>query len=454
MKLQTERKLKPLMNKISMIGLGCPKNQVDAEMLLATLISDGFEIQSEVENSDVVIINTCGFIDSAKQEAIDCILYASELKNEGLLGGIVVTGCLAERYKDEISVEMPEVDAVVGIGSNSEIGKICREVIEGKRVNSFESKYCLSLEGDRVLTTPPHYAYLKIAEGCSNCCTYCAIPSIRGKFRSREIENIVSEAENLAAKGVKELIVVAQDTTRYGIDIYGELKLPELLKKLCRIDGIEWIRLLYCYPECMTDELIDTISSEDKICKYIDLPLQHADGDILKRMNRTGDEKSLTELIDKIRSKIPEVVIRTTFITGFPGESEQNFETLSRFINNIGFERLGCFAYSPEEGTVAATMENQVDEEIKTRRSGLIMERQYGVLSDKQESRIGTVMKVIVDGFDEENMLYMGRTYMDAPEIDTQVIISTEDELFAGDLIDVRIIGVDDCDLVGEVINE
>ena len=442
------------MNKISMIGLGCPKNQVDAEVLLATLVREGFEIQPEVENSDAVIINTCGFIDSAKQEAIDCILYASELKEAGLVGRIIVTGCLAERYKDEISVEMPEVDAVVGIGSNGDIAEICKEVIAGKRVNSFKSKYCLSLEGDRILTTPSHYAYLKIAEGCSNCCTYCAIPSIRGTFRSREIESIVSEAENLAAKGVKELIVVAQDTTRYGIDLYGELKLPVLLRKLCKIDGIEWIRLLYCYPECMTDELIDTIASENKICKYIDLPLQHADGEILKRMNRTGDEESLTQLINKIRSKMPDVVIRTTFITGFPGETEENFEALSRFINDIGFERLGCFAYSPEEGTIAARMENQIDEDVKNHRSELIMERQYGVLSSKQEIRIGTVMKVIVDGFDEENMLYMGRTYMDAPEIDTQVIISTEDELFAGDLINVKIIGVDDCDLVGEVISE
>lgn len=442
------------MNNISMIGLGCPKNQVDAEMLLATLVNAGFDIQPEVEGSDIVIINTCGFIDSAKQEAIDTILYAAELKNEGLVGGIVVTGCLAERYRDEISTEMPEVDAVVGIGSNGDIAEICKAVIDGKKYNDYKSKYCLSLEGDRILTTPPHYAYLKIAEGCSNCCTYCAIPSIRGKFRSREIESIVSEAENLAAKGVKELIVVAQDTTRYGIDLYGEYKLPVLLRKLCKIDGIEWIRLLYCYPECMTDELIDTIAAESKICKYIDLPLQHADGEILKKMNRTGDEASLTELINNIRTKIPDVVIRTTFITGFPGESEGQFETLSRFINNIGFERLGCFAYSPEEGTFAAKMDNQVDDEIKAHRSEIIMERQYGVLSSKQESKIGTVMKVIVDGFDDENMLYMGRTYMDAPEIDTQVIISTEDELFAGDLINVKIIGVDDCDLVGEAISE
>ncbi|MBR5826397.1 MAG: 30S ribosomal protein S12 methylthiotransferase RimO [Clostridia bacterium] len=440
------------MNKISMIGLGCPKNQVDAEMLLSTLINEGFEIQPELENSDVVIINTCGFIDSAKQEAIDSILYAAELKQAGLIGGIVVTGCLAERYQAEISMEMPEVDAVVGIGANGNIAKICKEVISGKKVNTFPSKYCLSLEGDRVLTTPPHYAYLKIAEGCSNCCTYCAIPSIRGKFRSREIENIVEEAKNLAASGVKELIVVAQDTTRYGIDIYGEYKLPVLLKELCRVDGIEWIRILYCYPECMTDELIDVLASEDKICKYIDLPLQHADGAILKKMNRSGDEESLTSLIAKIRSRIPDIVIRTTFITGFPGETEESFEVLSRFVKNIGFDRLGCFAYSPEEGTFAAKMDNQIEQEVKNRRAEIIMEQQYRIFEAKQESRIGTVMTAIVDGFDDENMLYMGRTYMDAPEIDTSVIISTEDELFAGQLVKIKIIGVDDCDLVGEVI--
>lgn len=442
------------MNKISMIGLGCPKNQVDAEMLLSTLINEGFEIQPELENSDIVIINTCGFIDSAKQEAIDSILYAAELKKAGLIGGIVVTGCLAERYQNEISTEMPEVDAVVGIGANGDIAKICKEVIEGKKVNAFPSKYCLSLEGDRILTTPPHYAYLKIAEGCSNCCTYCAIPSIRGKFRSREIENIVEEAKNLAASGVKELIVVAQDTTRYGIDIYGEYKLPLLLKELCKVEGIEWIRILYCYPECMTDELIDTIASEDKICKYIDLPLQHADGAILKKMNRSGDEEGLASLIAKIRSRIPDIVIRTTFITGFPGETEENFETLSRFVKNISFDRLGCFAYSPEEGTFAAKMDNQVEQEVKNRRAEIIMEQQYRIFEAKQESRIGTVMTAMVDGFDDENMLYMGRTYMDAPEIDTNVIISTEGELFAGQLVKIKIIGVDDCDLVGEVICE
>lgn len=442
------------MSKISMIGLGCPKNQVDAEMLLSLLIEDGFEIQPEIENSDIVIINTCGFIDSAKQEAIDTILYVSELKKEGVVGAVVVTGCLAERYKDEISVEMPEVDAVIGIGANGDIAKICRNVLKGKKMNSFPSKYCLPLEGGRVLSTPQHYAYLKIAEGCSNCCTYCAIPSIRGKFRSREMENIIEEAKQLAQSGVKELIVVAQDTTRYGIDLYGELKLAELLTELCRIDGLQWIRILYCYPECITDELIGVMAKEDKICKYIDIPLQHADSAILKKMNRTGDEKSLSELIDKIRAKIPGIVIRTTFITGFPGESEESFDTLSRFVNDVKFERLGCFAYSPEEGTIAAKMDCQLDDEIKNHRAEIIMQQQSEIFISKQEEHIGSVMTAVVDYFDEDNMLYMGRTYMDAPEIDTNVIISTEDELLPGQFVQIKIIGVDDCDLVGEVICE
>lgn len=442
------------MSKVAMIGLGCPKNQVDGEMLLSTLVNEGFEITAELETADVVIVNTCGFIDDAKKEAIDNILYVAEMKNEGTVKGLVVTGCLAERYQREISVEIPEVDAVVGIGANGDIAKICKDVLNGNKVNAFPSKYCLSLEGDRILTTPSHYAYLKIAEGCSNCCTYCAIPSIRGKFRSREMENIIAEAKNLAKEGIKELVVVAQDTTRYGIDLYGELKLPTLLKELCKIDGIEWIRILYCYPECITDELIEVISSEDKICNYIDLPLQHADGDVLKRMNRTGDEKSLTELINKIRAKIPDIVIRTTFITGFPGETEENFETLSRFVGNTEFDRLGCFAYSPEEGTFAAKMDNQIETEVKAHRSEIIMQQQYEIFSQKQESKVGTVMTAIVDGFDEENMLYMGRTYMDAPEIDSSVIISTEDELREGDFVKIKILGIDDCDLVGEVIGQ
>ena len=438
------------MNKVGMISLGCPKNQVDSEVMLSCLVKDSFEIVGDIEQADIVIVNTCGFIDDAKKEAIDTILYVADLKQQGIINAVVVTGCLAQRYKEEVMKEIPEVDAVIGIGENNNIADVCHKVLEGKKVTEFPSKYCLDIDGDRVLSTPPHWAYLKIAEGCSNCCTYCAIPSIRGKFRSRRMESIIDEAKSLAKSGVKEIIVVAQDTTKYGLDLYGELKLPLLLSELCKIDGIEWIRMLYCYPESITDELIDVIAEQDKICNYIDLPLQHADETILRKMNRTGSEETLCELIEKIRKRIPDVVIRTTFITGFPGESEENFETLSRFVNNIKFDRLGCFAYSPEEGTFAAGMENQIDDEVKIHRSEIIMQQQYEIFDKKQQSKIGKNLKVIVDGFDEENMFYVGRTYMDAPEIDSLVIISTEDELTAGQFINVKIIGVDDCDLVGE----
>lgn len=440
------------MNKIAMIGLGCPKNQVDAEMMLSTLISEGFEITGDTDEADVVIVNTCGFINDAKQEAIDNILAACEMKKEGTIKGVVVTGCLSERYKEEIMAEIPEVDACVGIGANGEIAEICRRVLLGETVCAFPSKYNLSLDGDRVLTTPSHYAYLKIAEGCSNCCTYCAIPKIRGKFRSRTMASIILEAKNLAENGVKELIVVAQDTSKYGIDLYNYPRLSELLTELCKIDGIEWIRILYCYPESMTDELIDVIAKEEKICKYIDLPLQHCNGEVLRRMNRKGDRESLLALIKKMREKIPGIVLRTTFITGFPGESDEQFTELCEFINEAKFDRLGCFAYSPEEDTVAAKMDGQLEDEIKNKRAEIIMNEQMLIMDEKQQKKIGKVFDVIVDYFDEDNLLYMGRTYMDAPEIDTSVIISSEDELTPGQIVKCKVLGFDDFDMVCEVL--
>lgn len=439
-------------NRVGMISLGCPKNQVDAEIMLAKLKDAGYEITNEIIGADVVIINTCGFINDAKQEAIDTILYVGSLKDEGQVGSLIVTGCLAQRYKDEVLREMPEIDGIVGIGGNGDIVETVEKVLSGKNVSAFPSEYCLPMSGDRMLTTPNYWAYLKIAEGCSNRCSYCAIPSIRGKFRSRPMEDILEEARSLAESGVKEIVVVAQDITKYGIDLYKELRLAKLLRKLCKIDGIEWIRLLYCYPDCLTDELIDTIAQEDKICNYIDLPLQHADKQVLRRMNRSGSEEELLSLIAKIRSKIPDVVIRTTFITGFPGETEENFETLSRFVEEAQFDRLGCFAYSPEEDTPAATMPDQLDEEIKRHRSELIMQQQYEIFERKQQAKIGKILKVLVDGFDEDDMLYYGRSYMDCAEIDSRVIISTEDELVPGTFVDVKIIAIDDCDLVGEVI--
>lgn len=440
------------MSKIAMIGLGCPKNQVDAEMMLSSLIDEGFEIVGDATDAEVVIVNTCGFIESAKQEAIDNILGACELKKDGFVKAVVVTGCLSERYQEEIMKEIPEVDACVGIGANGQIAEICKKVLCGEKVSCFPSKYDLPLDGGRVLTTPSHYAYLKIAEGCSNCCTYCAIPSIRGKFRSRTMASIILEARELAKSGVKELILVAQDTTKYGIDLYSFPRLSDLLTELCKIEGIEWIRLLYCYPESITDELIDVIANEEKICKYIDLPLQHCNGEILKRMNRKGDRESLLSLINKMREKIPGLILRTTFITGFPGETEEQFTELCEFINEVKFDRLGCFAYSPEEGTPASRLENQLDDETKNKRAEIIMNEQMLIMDEKQSEKIGKKMDVIVDFFDEDNLLYMGRTYMDAPEIDTSVIISSEEELTPGQTVKCKVIGFDDFDMVCEVV--
>ncbi|MCM1393047.1 MAG: 30S ribosomal protein S12 methylthiotransferase RimO, partial [Ruminococcus sp.] len=373
-------------------------------------------------------------------------------KADGKGGALVVAGCLAQRYKDEVLTEMPEIDGIIGIGGNNDIVELVNDVLGGETVSVFPSEYCLPMSGDRMLTTPNYWAYLKIAEGCSNRCAYCAIPSIRGSFRSRPMEEIIEEAKALAQGGAKEIVIIAQDVTKYGIDLYKKLSLAKLLRELCKIEGIEWIRLLYCYPDCLTDELIDTIAQEEKICNYIDLPLQHADREVLRRMNRSGSEEELLTLIEKIRSKIPDVVIRTTFITGFPGETEENFETLSRFVEKAEFDRLGCFAYSAEEGTPAAEFDNQIDEDVKKHRSELIMQQQYEIFERKQNVKIGKTLKVLVDGFDEDDMLYYGRSYMDCAEIDSRVIISTEDELVPGTFVNVKIIGTDDCDLVGEVV--
>ena len=438
------------MSKIAMIGLGCPKNQVDAEVMLSLLIEAGFEITGDTEEADLVIVNTCGFINDAKKEAIDTILSACEMKKEGIIRKVVVTGCLSERYKDEIMKEIPEVDGCVGIGANGEIAEICKRVLEGEKLAEFPSKYNLSLDGDRVLTTPQHYAYLKIAEGCSNCCTYCAIPKIRGKFRSRTFASVVLEARELAKSGVKELILVAQDTTKYGTDLYGVPRLSDLVSEIAKIDGVEKIRLLYCYPESITDELIDVIANEEKVCKYIDIPLQHCNGEVLKRMNRKGDKESLLALIKKMREKIPGLVLRTTFITGFPGETEEQFTELCEFINEVKFDRLGCFAYSPEEDTPAAKMDGQLDEDIKNKRAEIIMNEQMLIMDEKQQKLIGTYLDVTVDYFDEDNLLYMGRSYMDAPEIDTNVIISSEEELAPGQTVKCKVIGFDDFDMVVE----
>ena len=438
--------------KIGMISLGCPKNQVDAEHMLALMDAEGWEIVDYVDGCDAVIVNTCGFIDDAKKEAIENILDMVELKKEGVISKIIVTGCLAQRYKDEIVKEIPEVDAVIGIGANGDIIKTVEEVMSGvDTIEKYPPQCELPLEGQRILTTPHYWAYLKIGEGCSNRCTYCTIPSIRGNMRSRSMENVIYEAKQLAESGVKELILIAQDTTSYGLDLYGELKLPELLNELCKIDSIEWIRLLYCYPDRITDELIETMKNQEKVVNYIDLPLQHADDKILKAMNRRGDQALIRNVISKLREEIPDVVIRTTFIVGFPGEGEEEFETLAEFVNEIEFDRLGVFTFSPQEGTPAFDMEDQVDEDIKARRGEVIMQDQYSIMEEKNNEKIGKTYRVVVEDYDGYSDSYTGRTYMDAPEIDGLVKFTSHKDLDIGDFVDVEIFDVEDYDLIGEV---
>ena len=389
--------------RVGMVSLGCAKNRVDAEMMLYKLKEAGYQIAADPALSDVVIVNTCGFIEDAKQESIDEILELASLKKEGRIKTIIVTGCLAERYQKEVMKELYEVDAVVGIGGNADIAEIVKNTLEGKKQEIFPEKTMLPLSGSRIRSTPYYYAYLKVAEGCDNHCTYCAIPMIRGRFRSRREEEILYEAKELAAKGVKELIVVAQDTTRYGEDLYGEPRLAELLTKLCRIDEIKYIRVLYCYPERITDELIEVFANEDKLLKYIDIPMQHCNGRILKLMNRRGDRESLTALVKKLRERIKGVVLRTTVMTGFPSETKEEFEELAAFVREMKFERLGCFAYSAEEDTPAAKLEGQIDEDTKKHRQELIMELQQDIMAEKAKKMIDlTKVKVVnVDGSEQ-----------------------------------------------------
>ena len=355
--------------KVGMVSLGCSKNLVDSERMLYKLRSHGYQLVTEPGLADVAVVNTCGFIKSAKEEAIDTILELGKLKEEGTLKKIIITGCLVERYKEEAAEQFPEADAVIGIGNTKDIVDVLDHVLEGERYVCFAPKLDAELSGERVISTLPFFTYLKIAEGCSNCCTYCAIPLIRGKFRSVPMEDILREARYLAENGVTELVVIAQDTAQYGKDLYGEQKLPELLSELCRIEGLRWIRTLYCYPERITDELLDVIAREDKLVKYLEIPIQHCNGDILKRMNRWGDTEKLEELFRHIREKVPGIILRTTLITGFPGETEEQFEELAEFVKRVRFDRLGCFAYSREEGTKAYDMPDQIDEETASHRA-------------------------------------------------------------------------------------
>lgn len=439
--------------KAGIVSLGCAKNQVDAEMLLFSLKQKGFELVDDPAKADAVIVNTCGFIESAKQESIDEIIELGKLKREGKIKAIIVTGCLAERYQNEITKQLYEVDAAVGIGANSKIADIVLDALGGNKTELFPSKLELPLEGGRIQSTPPYTAYLKIAEGCDNRCTYCAIPLIRGGFRSREPENVIEEAKQLAEKGVRELNVIAQDTTRYGEDLFGKPYLAKLLKELCKIEKLRWIRVLYCYPERVTDELIDVMANEEKIVKYIDLPLQHCNAENLKSMNRRGSRESLTALLNKIRNRIPNVVLRTTFISGFPGETEEQFEELCEFAKEIEFDRLGCFPYSQEEDTPAAAFPNQLDEETKQERADIIMEQQQLIMTRRCEKLVGTTVEVLVEGFDRIAECWYGRTYADAPEVDGCVFFTTDGKKPSiGSFVNVKITDTMGIDPVGEMI--
>ena len=436
--------------RVGMVSLGCAKNQVDGEMLMAALKKGGFETVEDAALADIAIVNTCGFYERAKKESIEEILELAQLKKEGQIKKLVVTGCLSERYQQEIHKELPEVDAVLGIGANGEIAAHLQKMMEGSFVESFPEKEKMPLCGARELSTPSWSAYLKIAEGCDNRCTYCAIPMIRGGYRSRTMESIEEEAKALVENGARELTLIAQDTTRYGIDLYGEYSLAKLLKRLCNIEGLHWIRVLYCYPDSITDELLEVMAAEEKIVKYIDLPLQHASEQVLRAMNRRGSRESLTALLRKIREKVPGVTLRTTLITGFPGETEEDFTELAEFVKEIEFDRLGCFAYSQEEGTPAAELPEQLEEEVKEHRAELIMDSQTLLMERKGQARIGQTVEVLTEGFDRYAECWFGRSAMDAPDIDGKVFFTAEKKPVLGSFVKVLIEDCVDCDLFGK----
>ncbi len=442
------------MANIGFISLGCAKNQVDCERMMYRVQEAGYTVKGDIVGSDVVVINTCGFIDSAKSEAIDFILQTAALKAEGQVGKILVTGCLSQRYQDVILAEMPEVDGILGTGSYTEIVPAIEALLNEEQVVDFGSIDAPEQETGRILTTPEHYAYLKIAEGCDNRCSYCIIPYLRGKFRSRQMDDVLYEARLLAASGVKELIVVAQDTSRYGTDLPGHKRLlPELLRELCKIEELKWVRVHYVYPDEIDDEFIEVMASEPKIVKYLDIPIQHCNSEILKLMNRRGDGAFLRELFAKLRARIPGLVIRTSLITGLPGEGEEEFQELCQFLRDLRLERVGAFAFSPEEGTPAADMEF-VDNEIAVKRAETIEMIQSAIMDDWCDSMIGKTLEVLVDGFDEEMEQFYGRSYADSPDIDGRVWIATEEPIQEGDFVKVRIDGCVDGDLSGYLIEE
>ena len=440
--------------KIGMVSLGCAKNQVNAEQMLYLLKEAGFEISGDPAGCDLAIVNTCGFIESAKAEAIDHILALGQLKAAGQLGKILVTGCLSQRYQDEILTEMPEVDGVLGTGSYGEIVSAVEKTLAGQTVKSFGDIDAPLDETPRVLTSPDYYAYLKIAEGCDNHCSYCIIPALRGRYRSRELDDVLYEARTLAADGVKELIVVAQDISRYGLDLPGHTHLlPQLLRELCKIDGIHWVRLHYLYPDETTDEMIDVIASEPKIVKYLDIPIQHVNDEILKKMNRRGDKAFITALFEKLRARIPGLVLRTSLIAGLPGEGEAEFEELCTWLRQMKLERVGAFAFSPEEGTVAAMMEYPPTE-VAQARAEKIAEIQSWIMDEYYEGLMGKTLEVLCEGYDEEEEAYFGRTYADSPDIDGKVWFAAERTIHPGEFVMVTMTDVYDGDLIGEVEEE
>ena len=434
---------------IGMVSLGCAKNQVDAEQMLFLLQQAGYNILPEPAGADVVIVNTCGFIESAKTEAIDNILAMAQLKAEGSVGTILVTGCLAQRYQEEILKELPEVDGVLGTGSYYDVVSAVKQLLDGAEgIEEYGDIQAPVQECGRILTTPKHYAYLKIAEGCDNHCAFCIIPTLRGKYRSRPMDKLIEEAKELAVSGVKELIVVAQDTSRYGIDLYGERKLAELLRELCKIDGFVWVRVHYLYPDEMSDELIDVLANEPKIVKYLDIPIQHIDDGILKNMNRRGNSKYLKALLTKLRDRIPGLVLRTSLITGLPGEGEKEFEALCDFLREYKLERVGAFAFSPEEGTRAAKMEYP-DAEVARQRADVVEEIQSRIMDEWNESMMGKKLQVLCEGYDADEECWYGRTFADSPDIDGRILFDSEEELTPGDFVTVEVTDACDGELIG-----
>lgn len=441
--------------KILFVSLGCDKNLVDTEMMLGQLLQKGYEFTDDETEADIVVVNTCCFIGDAKEESINVLLEMAELRKSGQLKALVAAGCLAQRYKEEIQTEIPEVDAVVGTTAIDAIVEAIDEVLKGFAKNHYADLDAKPLTGvRRVMTTGGHFAYLKIAEGCNKYCTYCIIPKVRGNFRSVPMENLVAEAKELADKGVKELILVAQETTLYGVDLYGEKSLPKLLHELGQIPGIFWIRILYCYPEEITDELIEAIKTEPKVCHYLDIPVQHASDNVLKRMGRRTNQAQLREMVEKLRTEIPDICLRTTLITGFPGETEDDHEELLQFVDELEFDRLGVFTYSQEEDTPAATMPDQIEEEVKLERQAEIMELQQAIAFEKAEEMVGKVLTVMIEGKIAEEDAYVARTYRDAPNVDGYLFVNTSANLMTGDLVKVLVTDSNEYDLIGELYHE